>query len=75
MKALLAGFPLVVCCSLVLCAGPIVAQTPLAPRDVPAKSLPVPGNVSPEMQSIIAQPLRTDWDNPPTTPDGWRAAR
>jgi monoterpene epsilon-lactone hydrolase len=50
-----------------------IAQTPaaLAPREAPAKTLPVPGTVSPEMQAIIAQPLRTNWDKPPTTPEGW----
>lgn len=46
-------------------------EAPLAPRDVPAKSVPVPGTVSPEMQAVIAQPLRTGWNTPPTTPDGW----
>jgi monoterpene epsilon-lactone hydrolase len=71
MKALLVGFPLIIC-SIAFCSGPVIAQTPLAPRNVPAKSIPVPGDVSPEMQAIIAQPLRTNWDNPPTTPDGWR---
>jgi len=49
-----------------------MAQTPLAPRDVPARSLPVPGDVSPEAQNLIAQPLRQNWDKPPTTPEGWR---
>ncbi|MGI4976133.1 MAG: alpha/beta fold hydrolase [Janthinobacterium lividum] len=42
-----------------------------APRDVPAKAVPVPGTVSPEMQAVIAQPLRAGWDTPPTTPEGW----
>ena len=54
-----------------LLALPATAQT-LAPREVPAHTIPVPGTVSPEMQAIIAQPLRTDWDKPPTTPEGWR---
>ncbi len=49
-----------------------MAQTALAPRDVPARALPVPGDVSPELQTIIAQPLRQNWDKPPTTPEGWR---
>jgi len=44
----------------------------LAPRDVPSKSIPVPTTVSPELQKIIAQPLRTAWDTPPKTPEGWR---
>jgi monoterpene epsilon-lactone hydrolase len=47
------------------------AQTTLAPRDVPAKTIPVPDTVSPELQAVIAQPLRTGWDKPPTTPEGW----
>jgi len=46
------------------------AQT-LAPREAPAKSIPVPGTISPQMQTIVAQPLRTNWDKPPTTPEGW----
>lgn len=45
---------------------------PLAPRDVPAKTVPVPDTVSPGMQALIAQPLRKNWDNPPTTPEGWK---
>ena len=52
----------------------VFAQTPaLAPRDVPARSLPVPTTVSPEMQQLIAAPLRQNWSTPPTTPEGWKA--
>lgn len=50
------------------------AQTqtpPLAPRDVPAKSIPVPNTVSPQLQAIIAQPLSSGWNTPPATPDAW----
>ncbi len=36
---------------------------PLAPREVPAKSLPVPTDVSPGMQQFIAAPLNPDWNN------------
>ncbi len=50
-----------------------LAQMALPPRDVPARSLPVPGDVSPEAQALIAMPLRKDWDRPPSTPEGWRA--
>ncbi|MEJ1977171.1 MAG: alpha/beta hydrolase [Acetobacteraceae bacterium] len=51
-----------------------MAQTAAPPaRDVPARSLPVPGDVSPEIQSFIAQPLRQNWDHPPTTPEAWQA--
>jgi monoterpene epsilon-lactone hydrolase len=60
--------------AIVLFATLALAQTtsdPLAPRQVPAKSIPVPGTISPAMQAIVAQPLRTNWDKPPTTPEGW----
>lgn len=56
-------------------AAPALAQTapaPLAMRETPAKSIPVPNTVSPQMQAIIAQPLRSNWDHPPTTPEGWQ---
>ncbi len=60
--------------SLLLPASGAFAQSdaPLAPREVPAKSIPVPDTVSPELQKIIAQPLRTAWDKPPKTPEGWK---
>jgi len=54
-----------------LISMPVMAQTP-APREVPAKSVPVPTTVSPQMQAIIGQPLRTNWDKPPTTSEGWK---
>ena len=47
-------------------------SAPLAPREVPAKTIPVPSTVSPELQQVIAQPLRTAWNTPPTTPEGWK---
>jgi len=34
----------------------------LAPLQVPAKTLPVPTDVSPEMQRIIAAPPNPDWN-------------
>jgi monoterpene epsilon-lactone hydrolase len=45
---------------------------PLAPRDVPARSIPVPTTVSPQLQQLIAAPLRPGWNTPPTTPEGWK---
>jgi monoterpene epsilon-lactone hydrolase len=59
-------------------ATPAIAQTTppatptLAPRDVPARSIPVPMTVSPQLQQIIAGPLRPGWNTPPTTPEGWK---
>jgi monoterpene epsilon-lactone hydrolase len=48
------------------------AQAQLAPRDAPAKRIPVPDDVSPELQAAIAQPLHGGWDTPPTTAEGWQ---
>ena len=56
-----------------LAAPGVFAQSaPLAPREVPAKTIPVPNTVSPELQQIIAQPLRSGWNTPPTTAEGWK---
>ena len=49
------------------------AQTTLAPREVPAKSIPVPLTVSPQMQAIIAAPLREGWDVLPKNGEEWHA--
>ncbi|HEY1927176.1 MAG TPA: alpha/beta hydrolase [Caulobacteraceae bacterium] len=49
-----------------------MAQTTLAPRSTPAKSIPVPDDVSPQLHAVIAQPLHRGWNTPPTTPEGWR---
>jgi monoterpene epsilon-lactone hydrolase len=43
------------------------------PREVPARTLPVPGTVSPELQALIGAPPRPGWNTPPTTPEGWKA--
>jgi len=64
---------IIVIVAFVLAGGEALAQSaPLAPREVPAKTIPVPNTVSPELQQIIAQPLRTAWNTPPTTPEGWK---
>jgi monoterpene epsilon-lactone hydrolase len=44
-----------------------------APLQVPAKTLPVPNDVSPEMQKIIAAPRRAAWDVLWKTGEEWRA--
>ena len=71
MKALYPAIALVAAAWL---ATPAVAQTTptLAPRDVPARSIPVPTTVSPQIQQLIAGPLRPGWNTPPTTPEGWK---
>jgi epsilon-lactone hydrolase len=57
---------------LMLLAPAAMAQTTLAPRDVPAKTIPVPSDVSPQLQAVIAQPLTSGWNTPPTTPQSWQ---
>jgi hypothetical protein len=54
--------------------GAIAQTATLAPRDMPARSIPVPTTVSPEMQRIIAQPIQPNWDVPPKSGEEWRAA-
>src|SRR6266404_3679172 len=44
-----------------------VHPPPTMARDVPARSLPVPETVSPQMQAIIAQPLSPTWNVVPAT--------
>ncbi|RZU41602.1 alpha/beta hydrolase [Edaphobacter modestus] len=46
----------------------------LPPAQVPAKTLPVPGDVSPEMQKIIAAPRNPNWNVLWKTGEEWRAA-
>jgi epsilon-lactone hydrolase len=49
------------------------AQTPgPAPLEVPARTVPVPNTVSPEMQKIIGAPLRQNWNIQPKTGEEWR---
>ena len=44
-----------------------------APRlQVPAKSVPVPADVSPQMATIIGLPLRTNWDIHPRSGAEWK---
>ena len=58
---------------LVAASASLLAQpAPLAPRDVPAKTILVPDTVSPAMRQLIAQPLRSGWNTPPTTAEGWK---
>jgi len=47
------------------------AQTP-APRELPARSIPVPETASPQIQKQIAAPLTPTWNVIPTTAQGWK---
>jgi hypothetical protein len=53
-----------------LAAAPLGARADdaaLAPLEVPAKSIPVPTDVSPGMQKFIAAPLNPVWHDLPST--------
>src|SRR5262245_20735832 len=57
--------------ALLLSAHAAVLQP--APRDVPAKAIPVPSTVSSEMQAIIAQPYVQLWNVVTKSPAEWKA--
>jgi epsilon-lactone hydrolase len=49
------------------------AQTPApAPLEVPARTVPVPTTVSPEMQALIGAPLSANWNVVPKTAEEWK---
>src|SRR2546430_16888839 len=59
--------------AIALMASHAVAQTPATwPRELPAKTVPVPDTVSPQMQKQIAAPLTPTWNVIPTTAEGWK---
>src|SRR5262245_14432999 len=49
------------------------APAQMPPREVPARTIPVPETVSPQMQKLIAVPLTPTWNVIPTTPEAWKA--
>ena len=62
------------CATLVLCAAPGSAQTPSSgARDLPAKAIPVPDTVSPQMQKLIGSPLSPTYNVIPKAADEWKA--
>jgi epsilon-lactone hydrolase len=59
--------------AIVVAAPQAFAQTAASgAREVPARSVPVPETVSPQMQKIIAAPLPRTWNVIPKTADEWR---
>lgn len=46
---------------------------PAVGREVPARFLPVPDTVSPQMRAIIARPPNPDWNVVPKTNEEWKA--
>jgi epsilon-lactone hydrolase len=72
VKGVLSAFAFVVC-GIVLCFPTSQAQTPAPePLAVPARTLPVPTTVSPEMQAIIGAPLSANWNVVPKSTDEWK---
>ncbi|MBV8322951.1 MAG: alpha/beta hydrolase, partial [Hyphomicrobiales bacterium] len=51
------------------------ANSKPGPRTVPGRAIPVPADVSPELQSVIAAPYRSPaWNLNPKTPEEWKQA-
>ena len=66
-------FHICIAAALALAAPLAGAQAPAAgPREAPAKTIPVPDTVSPQIQKQIAAPLTPTWNVIPTTPEGWK---
>src|SRR5688500_13889647 len=43
-----------------------------APLEVPARTIPVPATVSPEMQTLVGAPRAGNWNVAPTAVEEWR---
>jgi acetyl esterase/lipase len=43
-----------------------------APLEAPARTLPLPATVSPEMQRLVGAPLSSNWNTWPKTTDEWK---
>jgi len=52
---------------------PATAQTGAGARELPARTVPVPDTVSPQMQKLIAAPLTPTWNVIPGTAEEWKA--
>jgi acetyl esterase/lipase len=57
--------------SLVIFVLAVIAQT-FAPRSVPARSISVPHDVSPQLQKIISRPVSTSAPSVPKTTEEWK---
>ncbi len=68
-------FSLLACAAFAgVCGTALADDSTLAPRQVPAKTVPVPTDVSPELQKLIAAPLNPAWNVLWKTGEEWRAA-
>ncbi|WP_321947488.1 alpha/beta hydrolase [Paraburkholderia sp. J10-1] len=71
----LTKFILLACAAFAAVSGVAHADSvALTPRQVPAKTVPVPDDVSPELQKLIAAPYNPNWNAQWTTGDEWRKA-
>jgi len=60
--------------AIVVLAAPIASAQGTPPgREVPARMLPVPPTVSPQMQKIIGAPINPNWEVIPQTLEEWKA--
>ncbi|MPZ19883.1 MAG: alpha/beta hydrolase fold domain-containing protein [Luteitalea sp.] len=60
--------------TIVVSVRDVKIQTPVPePLEVPARTVPVPSTVSPEMQKLIGAPLSDNWNDVPQTVDEWKA--
>jgi acetyl esterase/lipase len=55
-----------------LCAAMVLTTADAQTLDVPARSVPVPSTVSPQMAKIIGAPLRSNWNLLPKTGEEWK---
>ena len=68
-----AGAVLTAAVTMELFGAPSMAQTPSnGGAQVPARALPVPDTVSPQVQKLIAAPLRPGWEVLPKTGEEWK---
>ena len=57
-----------------LLSAPTLAQTSaVAPMQVPARTVPVPTTVSPQLQKLISNPINPSWNAAPKTDAEWQA--
>ena len=52
--------------------SPPGARAQSAPRELPARSIPVPDTVSPQLQKMIAVPIPPNWRDLPKTVEEWK---
>ena len=72
---LVAGAAAAIAITIVLSTPPGIAQTPTpGSREMPARTIPVPDTVSPQMQKMIAAPLTPTWNVIPNTSEEWKAS-